>query len=219
MTIRTRNIGDSAVTNAKLKASSITGASIADAAIEASEILNGAVDGEHLATTLKTGYIPLNIFNMRIIATNAYLNTIEAGVPDGNTDPLIQRLDSATDGAGRMSWAAHAVTGIIEMSFPVFVLPPDIDSSQPLYVKLRASMAGATNTPTIAVSYFEGVGDTNAGSATGAVTGTTPATYTVTIAAADVGAAGAPVTIGLTPGAHTTDILRLDAAWVEYTRA
>ena len=216
MTIQTRNIHDGAVTSAKLKDDSITNASIGTDAVGAAEIVDGAVDGEHLALTLQTGYIPLDISLVRIISTNDYISTIEGGVPDGNTAPSYQRVNGATDKAARLIWAASSS---VEVSFPCFVLPPDIDSSQPLYVKLRANMAsGGMDTPTVAVSYFEGVGDTNAGSATAALS-TTVATVSVTVTAANVGSAGAPVTIGLTPGAHTNEALNVYAAWVEYTRA
>ena len=212
MTIKTRNIGDSAVTAGKLKAASITGASIAADAIDTSEILNGAVDGEHLATTLKTGYIPLNINLVSITGSDVYGNTIEARNPDGNTDPSYQRVNGATDKAARLIWATSSV---IEVDFPPFVLPPDIDSTAVLTVKVAGTCIDAN---TLAISYFEGVGDTNAGGATGALTsGVTVVSRE--IAAADVGAAGAAVTIGLTPGAHGSNALHVYAAWVEYTRA
>lgn len=81
-----------------------------------------------------------------------------------------------------------------------------------------AAMAGATDSPTMAVTYFEGIGDTNAGGNSAAITGTTITEYTVTIAATDIGAHPNFANISFTPAAHGTDELRLYAAWIEYTR-
>ena len=83
---------------------------------------------------------------------------------------------------------------------------------------MLAASAGATNSPTVQVDYFEGLGDTNAGGATGAVTGTTIAEYTRTIAAADVGAHPTFASVSLTPAAHGTDALRMYRTWIEYTK-
>jgi len=196
MTIKTRNIGDSQVTTAKIAANTITVGMLPSA-------------------TLRTGYIPLDISKMRFITGDVVINTIEGGIPDGNLGVALARINGATDKAVRASWAA---TNVNEVMFPPFVLPPDIDSTAALTVKLRANMAaGGMDTPVISVSYFEGVGDTNAGGDTAALS-TTVATVSVAVAAGDVGSAGAAVTIGLTPGAHNNEALHLYAAWVEYTR-
>lgn len=161
------------------------------------------------------GIIPLSIFTTRLLTTNAFLNTIEAGTPDGNTAPSLARINGATDKMARLAWAASASD---EIQFANIVYPPDLDDASAVTVHFLAAMAGATDTPVLTVSYWEGVGDTNAGGDTGAVTGTAIAEYSVSIAAGDIGAAPKVAAIGLTPGAHTTDALYVYAAWVEYTR-
>jgi hypothetical protein len=83
---------------------------------------------------------------------------------------------------------------------------------------MLAAMSGATNAPTIAVAYFEGVGDADAGGATAAVTGTTVAEYSRTITAANVGAHPNVASVSLTPGAHAADALYIYAIWIEYVR-
>ena len=55
---------------------------------------------------LKVGFIPLDILNAAIIAANVIQNTTEGGRPDGNTAPILQRINSATDKALRLTWAA-----------------------------------------------------------------------------------------------------------------
>ncbi len=42
---------------------------------------------------------------------------------------------------------------------------------------------------------------------------------TITIGAADVPSGAQTLSVELTPGAHTTDTLKVSAIWLEYTRA
>lgn len=204
MTIKTRNIADDAVTGAK----------IADDAIDSNHFAAGSIDAEHLSTTLKTGFIPIDLCSLQIIASNEIGDT--GNFLDGNTAPEIKRINAATDKAVIINYIAN---GVEEISTGPIPLPPDIDSTADLTVKIRAKMAaGGMDTPTIAVAYFEGVGDTNAGGATGALS-TTLATVSRAIAAADVGAAGACFTLTFTPGAHANEALEIHGIWVEYTRA
>lgn len=216
MTFKDRNFEPGNITIAKMVlTNAVDSTNLADDTIGVEHIATAAVTVAKLNTTLKTGFIPLDISTMRIITANEITVTTEGGVPDGDTNPKVSRINAATDKAMRVSWAAGNVA---EVQFAPFALPPDLDSTAALTVKLLCSMAGTADTPTIAISYFEGVGDTNAGGATAAVTGTTPAVYSFPVVATDVGAVGAAATIGLIPGTHNTDILRLDGAWVEYTR-
>ena len=73
---------------------------------------------------LKVGFIPLDIVNAAIIAANVIQNTTEGGRPDGNTAPILQRINSATDKALRLTWAAASVA---ELQFPPVAMPPDLD--------------------------------------------------------------------------------------------
>lgn len=178
-------------------------------------IAANAVEASMLQTNLGKGHIPLDIFALKIIAANAFSATTEGGIPDTNTDPSVARVNGATDKMSRIVWGAASV---IEVQFPPFAYPGDLDDTAAVTVHLIAAMAGATDSPTIAVSYWENTGDTNAGGNTAAVTGTTLTEYSVTIAAGDVGAHPKVAAVGLTPAAHGTDALHLYAAWVEYTR-
>jgi hypothetical protein len=179
------------------------------------ELQDASISAAKLASNLRTGFIPLDITNAKIIAANVIGNTTEGLLPDGNTDPSLQRVNGATDKALRVIWGAASV---VEIQLPSFAYPPDLDDTAAVTVKLLARMAGAADTPTIAVGYFEGVGDTNAGGNTGALSQSLAAPVTRTIAAADIGPAPNFATITLTPAAHGTDALWLYAAWVEYTR-
>lgn len=169
-----------------------------------------------LGTNLQTGYIPLSLWNARIINSNAIINTIEGGVVDGNTDPLVARVNGATDKQVRVVWAA---SNSAELQFEPIALPADFDGTGSAWsVKVLAAMAGATDVPTIIVGVFRGIGDSSIGGATGAVTGTTIAAYSKSVAASAGTTAAKPVSISIVPGAHTTDALYVYAAWIEYQR-
>lgn len=187
---------------------------LANSAVTTAKIANDNVTSAKLTDTLATGFIPLDITTAKIIGSDVIGNTTEGLLPDGNTAPSLQRVNSATDKALRVIWAASSS---IEIQLGSFPYPADLDDTAAVEVHLLARMAGATDTPVIAVGYFEGVGDTNAGGNTSALTNAI-AEYTVSIAAADIAAHPNFATVTLTPGAHTTDALWLYAAWVEYTR-
>lgn len=167
-----------------------------------------------LGANLRKGYIQLDITTAKIIAGDEIGNTTEGLFPDGNTAPSLARVNAATDKALRVIWGAASV---VEIQFAPFAYPPDLDDTAAVTVNLLAQMAGATDTPTIAVSYWENTGDTNAGGNTGALSASI-SQVSVSVAAGDIGAYPKFATIGLTPAAHGTDALWLFAAWVEYTR-
>lgn len=174
------------------------------------------VTAAKLTDTLATGYVPLPLTAFRLIASNDIPNSgaADGGVISQDTVPKLERVNDATDKKLRIAWAA---AGVIEITQD-FVYPPDLDDTQAVTIHLLAAMAGATDTPLIAVGFFEGVGDTNAGGNTGAITGTAVAEYTRTIAAGDVGVSPKAASVTLIPAAHGTDALYLLGCWVEYTR-
>lgn len=184
--------------------------------VATSDIGTGAVTAVKLATTLKTGFVNLPLSTWRIIATNdiAAKDAADGGLISLDTDPTLKRVNGATDKQLRLAWAATSVVEIANS----FIYPPDLDDAAAVTVKVLAAMEAANDTPVLAVSYFEGVGDTNAGGNTLAVTGTTAAVYSVAVAHANVGAAPKAAAISITPAAHGTDALYIYGVWVEYTR-
>lgn len=163
-----------------------------------------------------TGYAFLDLSSARIISSNAIQNLTEAGVPDGNTDPALSRVNGATDIAMRLVWAAGST---IEIQFPPVPLPPDIDISAPVTVNLLIGKdANANTAAVVAVKAFVGLGDTNAGGNTAALATATITKYGVAIAAVDLAAYPTFLNVGLQPGAHANDAEHLYGAWIEYTR-
>jgi len=167
-----------------------------------------------LSNTVK-GVIPLPLGSAREIATNAIQNlAASGGLLCSDSTPIYERVNGATDKALRLNWASSDSN---EITFDSVPKPHDLDASADMTIHLMSYMSGSTDTPVIAVGYFEGVGDTNAGGNTAALSDT-EAEQTVTIAAANIAAAPGYFTVTLTPAAHTSDALYLMQAWCEYTR-
>lgn len=176
-----------------------------------------AVTAAKLSSTLVKGFINLDITTPRIMSSNDTQDTTEAGVPDGNTAPKLERVNAATDKGLRLIWAVDEVN---EIQFAPIAKPPDLDDASALTVHLLVSKDTNTDTAAVvAVNIFDGVGDTNAGGNTAALATASLTEYTVTLAAADLGAAPGVLNIALIPGTHANDAIRLHAAWIEYTRA
>lgn len=162
------------------------------------------------------GFIPIDIFSNRLLSTNAFLNTIEAGTADGNTAPSLARVNGATDKAARLVLANNTTD---EFQFHPIPLPPDLDDTAVMTVHLLIAKSGNTDTTAVIdVQAFFGVGDTECGGNTAAIATADLTEYSVTLAAADVPAHPSFLTIALVPGAHTSDSHYLYAAWIEYTR-
>lgn len=155
---------------------------------------------------------------MAMPLSNAHLLAFQniaasGGVLATDTNPALTSRNAATDPTPRISWAASNAA-VIRLDA---VVPDDIDLTVPGVLTIIGSMAGASDTPTMAAHVFVGVGGTDLGGTTAAFSSATQ-TLSLTLAAWPTTAAGQPITVTLTPGAHTTDILRLDGARVRYTR-
>jgi len=151
--------------------------SLASGGVTTVKIAAGAVDETKLKTNLAVGCIPLDITTVRIMSTNDVAATTEGGVPDSNTNPSLARVNGATDKTLRVAWAA---SNAAEIAFAPVVYPPDWDGTANASIHFLAAMAGTTDTPVLTVAAFEGVGDTDFGGTTGALTGTAVAEYTRT---------------------------------------
>lgn len=162
------------------------------------------------------GTIPLDITSLREIAANdIQALAAHGGLLASDSDPALARVDGATDKALRAIW--DTTNDIIEVQFPPVPIPEDLDDSEDVTVHLMAAMESTNDTPAIDVQAFAGVGDTEMGGATAALSDTL-AEVSVTLDAANIPAHPNFLNIALVPGAHETDALYLYAAWIEYTR-
>lgn len=176
---------------------------------EYSRVLTSDLEGY-----LRQGFHNFDLTVARIISSNAVQNTTEAGVPDGNTAPSLARVNGATDKQLRLAWAAAAEN---EIQFAPWELPPDLDPTAPITIRLRCGKDANANTVTIDAQVFFNTGDTECGAATGTIAQAT-AYYDVTVAAADVPDAGGVLNVALVPSAHAGDALYLYSACAIYTR-
>lgn len=214
--VTSAELGSNSVTTAKITDLNVTTGKIDDLAVTTAKIAANNVTAAKVTATMRTGFIPLDLFSTREIVTNNIPITsgTDAGILSSDSGPRLERINGATDKGIRVVWAAANVD---EVQLPTFAYPPDLDDTAAVTVNILAKMSGATDTPTLTVSYFEGVGDTNAGAATSALSSTLTQ-KTVTIAAGDVGAYPTFASVGITPGAHGTDAVEIYAVWIEYTR-
>lgn len=194
----------------------VTTVKIIDDAVTTAKIADNNITAALLTATMAKGFIPLDIGSLRIIAGNVIGNTSEGMLLDGNTAPSFQRVNSATDKALRVIWAASSS---VEVQFPPVPKPPDLDGAVALTLHLMMGKDTNTdNTVVVTAGIYDGVGDTDAGGATAALAAATLAEYTVTLAAGDLAEHPGFLNICLTPGAHTTDAIWLYGAWLEYAR-
>lgn len=164
-----------------------------------------------------TGFIPLPLQSWRLVVSNEVpviaVASGNGGTLASDTAPKLIRISTSTDKKLSLSWAASSSIEI----FNEFQYPPDLDDAQPVVIHMRAKSGGATDTPVLTVGYFEGIGDTNAGSASAAISASV-VDKTVVIAASDVGAYPNSASVTITPGAHTTDTVVITETWVTYTK-
>lgn len=183
------------------------------ASIPSSALQVQSVTAAKLSVTLATGFIWLDLFAARALAAGDVQNKAAVGgLLAKDSDPILERINLATDKGLRVKWAAGSV---VELQLPPFPYPADLDSSQPVIVSLRGRMGGSTNTAAFTVAYFEGVGGTDKGGVTGALG---PAEANVTRTVNAVAAPPQFVSVSITPAAHATDTVELHAAWCTYTR-
>lgn len=208
ITIKTRNIADSAVTAAKLASNAVTVAK--------------------LSATMQTGIIDIPLARWRVtdnansnvglVAATALIGS--GGVGGIDAEPALTRVNAATDKQTKIMW----VDAKLDPIWADFNYPPDLDDAAVITFNCIASMSGTNDlTSTLTLSFFEnGVGtyaaDTNAGGATAAIATANPLLYTVVIAAANVGAYPKHVSVDLTPTSPGTDSMNLWATWFTYTR-
>ncbi len=199
-----------------LGSGTVGASNIATDAVTTVKVADANITVAKLDTNLQKGFIPLDVASLRIIASNVIGNTSEGMLLDGNTAPSLQRVNSATDKALRVIWAASSS---IECQFPPVPKPPDLDGASALTIHLM--MGKDTNTDstvTVDIQVFDGVGDTECGAATAALGAAALAEYSASVGASDLGEDPGFLNISLVPGTHTTDAIWLYAAWIEYQR-
>ncbi len=166
----------------------------------------------------QVGYIPLNLYDWRLIASNDIPIIAVASGNGGNlasdTAPKLIRVSTSTDKCMRILWVSSSSIEITQN----FNYPPDMDVTTTYTLNFRIGKDTNTDaTCTFTADLFEGVGDTTRGGATAVLGASAVTTYTRTITPT----AGFPTVFAavcLTPGTHTTDAIYLYSSWVTYAK-
>ena len=185
------------------------------AATAANDIIEVYLDQLKADVVLADGVVAMPLTAARELSGTDIINIAgDCGVLGKDTTPNLEFINTGTDSQVQLEWASSNSDAI---AWNV-VLPADCDDASTVTFNCYAKSGGATNTPSLTLTAFEGVGDTNFGGATAALSATL-ALKTVIFAAADVGAGPKSWVITLTPGAHTTDTVVIQGAcWLTYTR-
>lgn len=161
------------------------------------------------------GHIAVPLIGARTLASNDFdVLANQGGLLAKNSDPLLERVNGATDKAVRVSWASASVK---EIQLPPVYWPSDLDPSVAVTANFLAVMkAASVNVPVLTVGAFEGIGGTNLGGNTAALS-TTLGVRTVSLTIA-----GYPgfLSLNVAPAAHATasnDVYLL-ACWLEFTK-
>jgi hypothetical protein len=174
------------------------------------ELQANSVTTAALTTTLGKGTLEFPLTGAALATRDTKANF--GGMLATDSSPSILAVNGSTDPSQRITWAASSVVPIIVES----VVPDDADITVAATLLLTAGMNGATDTPVVTVGVFVGVGATDAGSATTALSNAqVEKSISVTLPA---GAPGKKIIVRLTPGAHGTNTLLLDAVRMTYTR-
>ena len=171
---------------------------------------------------LTTGIVPLTLNHWRAISSNEIpvkaIASGGGGLLAKDTTPIHERTNGATDKSERIDWATTDVTELTQS----FAIPPDWTSGGAIHVKLLGYKSTNTDTTmTLAVGYWEGLGGSNLGGNTAAITQITTVGLFGNVAVTSTSAGAYPgfATVTLIPAAHADDALYMHASWIEYTRA
>lgn len=160
-------------------------------------------------------FVPIPLTTLREASNFDVANAAgNGGVLASDTTPILSAINDATDGCQMLSWAASNNDQVIFQT----PLPPDLDETADLVVHFRTKSAGTTDAVGFTVDSFFNEGDTKVTDTSETNQTTSWAEKIATIAAADVPAGAQTLTVGLTPAAHTTDIMYCSAVWLEYKR-
>lgn len=167
---------------------------------------------------LSTATIPVALDQAKIITTNDIsvvadaTNTGSGGVLGLDSFPALARVNGATDPSLKLTWAA---TKVNEVQLPSICLL-DRASDSNVTVTINGKRDGTTDAAIkVDVKAFNGKGDTNFGSKTGAIT--TETNYAVTLLAADLDNSK-PLYLSLIPEGNANDALVVYSITVAYTR-
>lgn len=187
------------------------------------------VEGQNLSITMRTGFLPFDIANARIIgsasAGDSWINSTASGLAPGGalstiSSPKLTMVSTAVRQLN-IDWTSNALNAV---AFPQVTLPPDFTSlSAPVLNILagRAAAASSDTTPSWNVNLYP-----NNQSSVAAInlpvtniTSSVATLYSAAVSTVQI-SIGYPGTLSATiVPASSQDEPKLYAAWLTYTRA
>jgi len=185
------------------------------------------LDARRIREALGPEVVPIPLGAVREVDSNEIPNWTDspntndpsgaAGLISNSTTPLLEFQNGDTDSSFRLNWAGGDTDPV-----SAAVSLPNLDSDEPVEVRLLAGMGASGDTPVINGDLYL----TNASNAGGAAkredstdnVNDTVAEHVLTITDSNVIEPPATLTVELTPAAHSSQALHLYALWVEYWR-
>lgn len=156
-----------------------------------------------------------NFLGFNIAATGADIGTSGGGMITGGSVPKLQTLSTASK-VHMVTWAS-AQAQVLRL--PIFVKPPDFDSSGTVTVNiLQRSQQVGTNLGW-KIDVWDNVNATNIGSTTPALVSSAWSQQSVTLTpSANLTGYPGTLAVSLSPQTHANDAMDVYACWLEYQR-
>ena len=152
-------------------------------------------DANKVSLTSAYGFIDLPLAEWLESSGTAVVGRLLA-----NTTPALDMANGDTDSGLLLTWTAANSDAIMQQ----FSIPPDMDLTQPMLLELYAKEGANTDHPVMSADTYFNTGDTKVEDDSAAITNTTFAKYTITVAAADIPSDARTCTVELTPAAHAS---------------
>lgn len=178
--------------------------------IDAGVTINGA---------LATETIPIPLDSFRIISSTGgeMFSSANNGYLSSASTPALN-LASTTDRTARIAWSSGSVIGI---QAPSILPPSNYTTATGLAINLLIGKSASSGTGvTVDAQFWPGLGQTESGTVTGAITSTAPTLYSVAVGSSVMVSAsnGGSWTLALVPSTHDADQVYLYGVSLSYAR-
>ncbi len=196
--------------------------------VEAGGEINASAGSIVLPGNLRRGFIPLDIFSARVLAsgenffgmvintTGAEMGTSVGGVLNAGSVPALNTFTTAAM-AARIYWTSGQQQAV---AFPPIPIPPDFSSAGGLTIHAMANRSsdGASNN-VLDMRFWANLNSTEKGTTGSTLATGGPGEVSITVSSAEAGAHPGVWNVQIVPGTHTNNKVSVFSAWVEYNRA
>ncbi len=208
-------------------ASSLIVASGGTIRVDPGGALNVASGSLTLPTNLRRGFIPLDLFAARALAsgenhfgiivntTGAELGTSVGGLLNAGSIPALNTFTTAAM-ASRLYWTSGQQQAV---AFPPIPIPPDFSSAGGLSIHAMANRSsdGASNN-VLDMRFWANLNSTEKGTTGSTLATGGPGEVSIVVSSAEAGAHPGTWNVQIVPGTHTNNKVSVFSAWVEYDK-